>query len=146
MFDNCKNTREQGDIGLAVAIAELSKRNYLISIPLTDNNIYDLIIEKDLDLYTVQVKTTSRIMPSGNFEVGLKRVRTNRSKNIIHKFNNEEVDYIYILTSDNTSYFIPSKNIVATSSITLGTKYNEYIMEDSVSGDKAALKAVPTTR
>lgn len=126
MFDNSINTRQQGDIGLAVAIAEFSKLNYTISIPLTDNSPYDLIVEKEGTLQKVQVKTSKYKNSYGNYEVGLRRIRSNKTQNKIHNFDNKETDLLFILLENTDCYLIPCEVLTVKSTITLGTKYGEY--------------------
>jgi HJR/Mrr/RecB family endonuclease len=58
MFDQA-NTKKQGDVGLGQAIAWFTRNSYTVSLPLTDSQDYDLIVDKDNVLYRVQVKTTS---------------------------------------------------------------------------------------
>lgn len=45
MFKNCKNTKQQGNIGLGVAIQYFTENMYLVSLPLNDSQDYDLIVE-----------------------------------------------------------------------------------------------------
>src|SRR5690606_23692000 len=125
MFDNI-TTVTQGGIGLAQAIATFAKLGYNVSVPLIDNQCYDLVIEKDLTFYKVQVKTSRQLAPSGNYIVELKRVRANRTENKIHKFCNTEVDFLFILTAAGDCYLIPALDIGATGAITLGDKYKQY--------------------
>ena len=58
MFENAINSKKQGDIGMCYAIAYFSKLGYTISIPITDSQDYDLIIDNGIELLKVQVKTT----------------------------------------------------------------------------------------
>ena len=52
------NSKQQGDIGVAMAIAYYTKNEYAVSVPMGDNTLYDLIVDKTR-LLRVQVKTTS---------------------------------------------------------------------------------------
>ena len=58
MFGNVNNFKQQGNIGMAYAIAYYTKLGYVVSIPLTDSQDYDLIIDTGIKLLKVQVKTT----------------------------------------------------------------------------------------
>ena len=40
-----KNTRKQGDVGVGAAIAYFTEQGYMVAVPLTDNQDYDLVIE-----------------------------------------------------------------------------------------------------
>ena len=125
MFDQ-ENSKKQGDVGLGVAIAWFVKNNYTVSIPLTDSQDYDLIVDKDDVLSRVQAKTTSYKREYGIFTVGLSVKGGNRSSSgKIKKFDKSKVDLLFILTSDNEVYVIPSK-LAGTSSINLGSKVQIY--------------------
>jgi hypothetical protein len=128
MFEKCRNSKKQGDAGMGHAIATFTMMGYMVSIPLTDSQDYDLIVEVDGKLYKVQVRTTRFKSPSGSYTANLKMTGGNSKVNYIHKKGNELVyDYLYILADNGDSWFIPKsaiKNLV--SGITLGIKYDEY--------------------
>lgn len=120
------NTKKQGDVGLGQAIAWFTRNSYTVSLPLTDSQDYDLIVDKDSLLHKVQVKTASYKNKYGTYEVSLTVKGGNRSgKNKIKLFDKSKVDLLFILTSDNEVYVIPS-NEAGTSSINLGDKVSKY--------------------
>ena len=127
MFNNCTNTRKQGEVGLGKAIAYFTSKNYVVSLPLCDNQEYDLIVDDGEKLSKVQVKTTNHKSPYGKYIAHLKVCGGNKSSNTIKKFDASSNDLLYILTSDNTEYLIPCDNVTSTNSITLGEKYKEFI-------------------
>ena len=55
LFDKCKNTKQQGNVGLGVAIGHFTLNGYIVSVPLNDSQDYDLIVDCRT-LYKVQVK------------------------------------------------------------------------------------------
>ena len=130
MFSNL-TTVTQGGIGMAQAIATFAKLGHTVSIPLIDNQGYDLIVDKDGQLLKVQVKTTKQKAPSNNYVVELRRIRANRTQNTIHTFNNQDTDLLYILTEEGVEYIIPCLEITAAGAITLGQKYDKYRLEGS---------------
>lgn len=125
MFNDL-TTVTQGSFGLTSAIYNLTKLGYIVSIPIIDNQSYDLIADKSGKLNRVEVKTTGSKASSGNFTVQIKSVRSNKTVNTIKTFDKSLVDILYILTSDGSNYLIPAQEIDATCSITLGTKYDKY--------------------
>jgi len=129
MFNNTSTTRGQGDIGLTFAIYKLSEMGYTVSLPITDNNIYDLIVDIAGKLKSVQVKTSSVIRDSGNYEVQLRRIRTNTSQTKIHKFDNTEVDILFVVLENGESYMIPSIELTVKNTLTICEKYKKYKME-----------------
>ncbi len=126
MFNNCKNSKKQGDIGLALAIAYFTCNDYTISIPLTDSQDYDLIADKNNKLYRVQVKSTS-YMQNNSYRISLTIKGGNRSGiNKIKKLNPDNVDLIFIVTSINQQYVIPISEIAGQSTIALCSKYDKF--------------------
>ena len=55
------NTHSIGDVGEAVAVSEFTKAGLAVSIPLTANLPYDLLVDYKGKIYKVQVKTTEKI-------------------------------------------------------------------------------------
>lgn len=124
-----KNSKKQGDVGLACSIFMLGKLGYTVSIPLTDSQDYDLIVEIDSKLCKVQVKT-SRYKEHGNYVVSLRTNGGNMTgAKKAKKMNKQYIDYLFVLVEDGTCYFIPSCEIVGDSSITLYKGYEEFIIK-----------------
>lgn len=114
-----KNSKKQGDIGLGAAIAWFVANEYVVSIPLTDSQDYDLIVEKENKLYRVQVKTTSFIKNTC-YEVQLSVKGGNKSgTGKIKKFDNSKIELLFVLTEDGSRYLIPAKDILAKNSLAL---------------------------
>jgi len=129
MFHNCKNTKKQGDVGLGICISHFCSLGYTVSIPLTDSQDYDLIVEfPELGLQKVQVKTTNSKSPRGKYVVGLRITGGNSKSNFVNKLNTEILyDQLFILTADGDKYLI-SKDIIKDNknSINLGESYLQY--------------------
>lgn len=103
MFKNCKTTVQQGSIGLVYAIAKYTELGFNVSLPVIDNQSYDLIIDNG-NLLKVQVKTTS-YKRNDKYLVQLKTVRPNRTTNVISKM--KPVDLLFVLTDSGLMYSIP---------------------------------------
>ena len=56
---NFSTNKEKGNSGLGIAIAYFTINGYTVSIPLNDTQDYDLVIEKNGKLESVQVKATA---------------------------------------------------------------------------------------
>ncbi len=69
LFDNAINSKKQGDIGMCYAMAYYAKLGWTVSVPVTDSQDYDLVVDNGTRLFKVQVKTTKSISPSGNYVV-----------------------------------------------------------------------------
>ena len=118
---------KQGNIGLGQAIAYYTCQGIPVMIPLNDTQKYDLVIDKDDELYRVSVKTTQYKANSGNFAVQLKNCGGGSHKSTIRNFDNTSCDIVFIYTKDGDIYEIPSNCINAKSSITLNPSiYGKY--------------------
>jgi len=126
MFENCKNSKKQGDLGLGKAIGHLTAHGYTVSLPLTDSQSYDLIVDIDDKLNRVQVKTTTYKTPYGIFAVNLSVKGGNRSYNTIKLFDKTKVEYVFVVTSENDMYFIPSLAIKSRNTLNLGKQFTKY--------------------
>lgn len=126
MLQDCKNSRKQGDIGLGAAIAYFTANHFTVSIPLTDNQEYDLVIDRNDGLKKVQVKTSKHKKDSGSYEVMLKTMGGNKSGRTVKMFDPIAVDYLFILTDEGIKYLIPTDAETNKATITLGQKYDQY--------------------
>lgn len=125
MFENAINSKKQGDIGMCYAMAYFSKMGYTISIPITDSQDYDLIIDNG-NLLKVQVKTTKFMSKNGVYQAALRTCGGNRSGQSIKTFDKNQSDLIFILTDNNETYLIPKSEIKGNNYINLGKEYKRY--------------------
>jgi hypothetical protein len=128
MFTKCKTTKDQGNIGLASAIAYFSKQCYTISVPLNDSQDYDLVVDMDNVLHKVQVKTTKYKEPSGNYCVTLKS-SGGTTGGIYGRVGESSCTLLFILCGNGDTYIVPRdayKDL--RSSMTLGDKYFDYLV------------------
>lgn len=115
---------KQGNVGIAYAIAYYSKLGYTISIPLTDTQDYDLVVDTGNTLLKVQVKTTTYKKENGIYQLNLKVNGGNRSGiGKAKTFDQNRCDLLFAITEQFDFYSIPRSEISATSSISLGEKY-----------------------
>lgn len=121
MFNSCKNSKKQGDLGLGCAIAHFTQLGYTVSLPITDSQDYDLIIDNNDKICRVQVKTTKYKPKNQNdYIVNLRVMGGNRSFHTEKKFDNSKVEIIFVLTEDGSKYIIPSDKIVTKTNLQLG--------------------------
>lgn len=117
--------KEKGNSGLGMAIAYFATNGYVVSIPLNDTQDYDLVIEKDGELKTVQVKATGCKTKNENYQVALKSCGGTRGatyKTLI-KTN---VDFLFILNEQMEMYLIPKEKIQNKTTLNLCEKYEKY--------------------
>ena len=68
------NTKKQGDIGLGQAIGYFTSLGFTVSVPLTDSQEYDLIVDNGFSLNRVQVKRCT-YKRKGNYVLNSRRVK-----------------------------------------------------------------------
>ena len=122
---NFNTNKEKGNTSLGIAIAYYASNGFTVSIPLNDTQDYDLIIEKDNIIKRVQVKSTSCISKSGNYQVALKSCGGTKGttyKRVIET----NVEELFILTEKLDMYIIPIKELKNKSTISICDKYREY--------------------
>lgn len=110
------NTNQKGNIALGKAISYFTEKEYIVSLPLNDSQCYDLIIEKDGILQTVQVKYTSEQKDNGNFVC---RLQTKNKDKVYYTLADSFCELLYCYCSNNEQYLIPIKDIKNGNSITL---------------------------
>lgn len=126
MFEECKNSKKQGDAGLGVAIGYFCAKGVTVSLPLTDSQDYDLIIDEDGLLKKVQVKTTNYKYGGKYWNFNLSVKGGNQSFGTIKKFDNTKVDYVFVLCGDGTKYLIPSIDIKAKNNLSLYSPWDKF--------------------
>lgn len=125
IFKDCRNSKAQGTIGLGIAIQELTKKGFIVSLPINDSQEYDLIFD-DGKLNKVSVKTTAYKRKSGHYNFNLSTKGGNRSYNTIKKFDNKKCDYVFVVTGEESKYLIPSSEINGKHLLTLYAPWDKY--------------------
>lgn len=127
IFQACKNSKAQGDVGLSCAIQYFCMCGYTVSIPLTDSQDYDLVVEIRSVLYKVQVKTATSKSPYGLYRASLKTCGGN-SKGTYIKYGTDIIyDLLFVLTDEGDCYLIPKKEISKNkASVNLGKDKERY--------------------
>lgn len=121
-----RNPRLQGEIGLSDAIAFFGRRGFTVSVPLADNQAYDLLVELDGLVCRVQVKTTTSARRVGVWKVQLATRGGNRSFHTQKAFDPDAVDILFVLADDGGRWVIPSVEIDARTSLLLYRRYDPY--------------------
>lgn len=111
MFTETKNTKQQGSVGLGLAIAHYASRGFIVSIPLNDSQDYDLIVDKGDTLCKVQVKTC-RLVERGQYKVTMSMQGGNRKGSYMGKLGTQfRYDILFVVTGDGARYEIPRQAI-----------------------------------
>lgn len=118
----------KGNLGLGKAISYFTEHEYTVSLPLTDTQCYDLIIEKLGKLQTVQVRYTNQMKPSGNFFC---KLQTKNSKRVYYSLSETFCELLFCYCSNGDKYLIPVKDIPNKAEITFYKEKSKYMSEDS---------------
>lgn len=106
IFKKCKNKRCQGDVGVGEAISYFLKHGYMVLLPIGEASNYDLCIEKNGKIQSVQVKTCSYVRKTlydKVYEVTLFTDLSGERRPIGKK----KVDMLFIVTGNGKKYLIP---------------------------------------
>jgi hypothetical protein len=128
-FRKFPNPRKQGNAGLGIAIAYLSRIGVDVAIPLTDTQRYDLIVVHEKGMERVQVKTTT-MKDRGSFVVHLRTIGGNKSQVKVRPFDPSDYEWLFVVCGDATAYMIPTTEITARQSLTLNRRYERFRLED----------------
>lgn len=120
-----KTNKEKRNSGLGMAIAYFTTNGYVVAIPLNDTQDYDLIIEKDGEIKTVQVKSTGCKTKNRIYQVALKSCGGTNGKTYKTLIENK-VDFLFVLNEKLEMYLIPKNKIRNKATLNLCEKYSEY--------------------
>lgn len=114
-----KTTNYKGRLVLTKAIEYYTKNEYIVSIPLNDEQFYDLVVEKDGIFTPVQCKFGgAKTRKEGVYGCNLRTVGGNGK---IYRHASTEKGIIFCMRPDGICYAIPTKNIPNTNMIRLAT-------------------------
>ena len=99
--------KDRGRAGMSLAIAYFGSNGYTVSLPMNDTKWYDLIVEKDGIIQTVQCKFSS----SENAEVSLtSKGGTNGS--VYDKVTEHPLDLLFCADKNMNLFVIPMEDII----------------------------------
>jgi len=102
--------KERGNTGLGKAIAYFASKGYVVSIPLNDTQVYDLVVDIDEKLLKVQVKATSQVSKYGVSTVNLTKLGGVAGKR--YGFvKNDNIDLVFIFCGNGDMFLIPKEHI-----------------------------------
>jgi len=112
------NSKDKGNIGEAILLAELTKRQIQVAIPFGDNARYDLIAEFNGKLNKIQIKYCGQITENNSFICPCASSANHTTNKHLSTYEND-VDYMafYLVPIDKT-LLVPIEKIVGKKTIT----------------------------
>lgn len=119
------NSKAQGNIGLGQAIAYFTSEGYSVSIPLTESQRYDIIVDDGETLYRVEVKTSS--FKRASYEVQLATAGGNQSWNGKPKpLSERDCDLLFVYTLGGDRYVFPIEAVKGKAKLNLSPDKDQY--------------------
>ena len=103
------NRKLIGRTGLSMAINYFTLQGYTVCLPINDTQWYDLVIEKDGKLQTVQCKATQ----TANDEISLRNMGGTNGGVYDNLINHSELDYLFCVNKDLNMWCIPMSDLLA---------------------------------
>ena len=104
------HTKSPGDLGVFKAMVDLHERGFVVAEPLTEHSPFDLIIWRNQEAKTVQVKYRSKD-DSGKVNVRFRATQWNTDGPYNAEINTDAIDVycVYCPESDECYYFDPDR-------------------------------------
>jgi hypothetical protein len=132
------NSRKQGDLGSSYAIAYFSSLEYTVSIPLSDSQPYDLIVEKGGICQRVQVKTCFKKSKHGKYNLETRTVSNTRGQVFqVKRLSKNDFDIMFVMDGDGKFYVIPSQDIDGAGQISLAVRQQYVVQLKTIFGSDA---------
>lgn len=107
--DSSKMTnKEIGRIGLSMAINYFTVQGYTVLLPLNDTQWYDMMVEKNNQIYTVQCKATM----TEDGTISLRSCGGTNGGVYDSILNHPELDYLFCVNKDYDCWLIPVTEIL----------------------------------
>lgn len=118
------NPKVIANVGLGQAIAHFTSLNYSVSIPLTESQRYDMIVDDGVNLYRVEVKTTNTLDSCIDFRT---KGGNQTWSGEIKRITTEECDLVFCYSmATKEAYLFPVSVVAGRATMRLFNKYNEY--------------------
>jgi hypothetical protein len=108
--NNSHHTKRDGDKGVYKSILDLHEKGYIVNDPLTEHAPFDLIIWRDCEAKTVQVKYRTK-NKRGVVEVLFRRTQWNTDGSYNEDIDKDPIDLycVYCPDTDECYYFDPDQ-------------------------------------
>jgi hypothetical protein len=116
------STNKRGDVGLGQAMAWFLSKGFSVSVPLTESQPYDLVVDDGARLHRVEVRYTGA-KDKHNFVVKLSTSNLTASGHKTRFLDRTKVDLLFAVTSKLDLFLIPTSELSGHRVAVLGPKY-----------------------
>lgn len=124
------NSKKQGTLGVSKAISYFVERGNSVSIPLGDDQRYDLVVDIEGKLYRVEVKTSLYINTHGKYQVNLKTSSGSKNKDAkawkLVYLDKKDCDLVFIYVGNETQYLFPIEILNGKGTLIITSKIEQY--------------------
>lgn len=100
--------KQLGRIGLSMAINYFTMNGYTVSLPINDTQWYDLIVEKDGIIETVQCKCTD----TEDGTIDLRSTGGTNGDVYDNVLNHNNLNWLFCVNKDRKCFLIPIKDLI----------------------------------
>lgn len=105
------NSKDKGNIGEAIALAEFTKRGIQVSIPFGDNARYDLIAEFNEKLNKIQVKYCNQTIKDGSISCPCASSTNHTTNKHLSTYENDIDYFVFYLAEWGDTIIVPIEKI-----------------------------------
>lgn len=114
---------------MAAAIFYYTSQGCAVSMPLTDNTRYDIIVDDGERLVRVQCKSTGYRTPHGVYEAALQTSGGNKSgTGKQSRITEKDCEAVFVYRLDGVMYHFPVEHVTGRKSINLGKLQTGFIV------------------
>jgi PD-(D/E)XK nuclease superfamily protein len=120
-------SKQKGDTAIGSAIAHFLSNGYEVCLPIGDKRDYDLVVEKDGQLFRVQVKFAGFYPDKNGCQAALRVMGGNQSYYSAKKYSDDAFEYLFVYTAKGEAYLIPWDKLTIRSYLSIeAPKYSSY--------------------
>lgn len=122
------NTKQQGSLAVAKAILYFTSEGYSVSVPVSDAQRYDIVVERDGILSRVEVKSSGfKREGKPSYEVTLDTSGGNRSGTGKRtNLSAKDCEFVFICTADGAQYMFPIHILDGQKRVSLPGKFPQF--------------------
>ena len=99
------HTIDKGEVARYMAVAHLIKKGMKVSVPLTENSSYDLIVDDGTKLYRTQIKKGT--YRNGALQIQLHSTSYKKDNELtIKKYSSHDIDWLIAVDVEHNKFYL----------------------------------------